>query len=116
MRLFAQIVGNIEPPKTKHYKGLPPKVTEGADSRVSMNAPIVLVIEEREDGVFLYHFDAKADCVGDTWHHDIDEAKEQARSEFQNHLTHWTEVPTEDQDIQKFVRGLFPGDSKQNSI
>jgi hypothetical protein len=111
MRLIARLTRNLDHPKVKHYKGFPPDLTEGRDLRIEMKPPAVLVIENARGGIFLHRYDVQANCVGDTWHQDVEEAKEQAEFEFENSLSPWVEIPPVMQQIHEFVQfglNLFP--------
>ena len=55
--------------------------------------PRVLLIEERNDGVFLDRFADDGSSAGDTWHVDVAEAKAQAEAEYGGMLTEWNPVP-----------------------
>jgi hypothetical protein len=57
-----------------------------------------LIIEESPDGMFLYRYDAKGQCVGDTWHMNMDDAKHQAAYEYEGALGTWQSVPSELED------------------
>ena len=59
-----------------------PSLTEGRDERQEMKAAVLLVVEEKPDGIFLYRYAADGSYAGDTWHTDIDEAKQQASFEY----------------------------------
>lgn len=50
-----------------------------------------LVIEPVDGNFFLYRFGADGACLADTWHLNVDEAKRQARSEFDH--ADWHELP-----------------------
>jgi hypothetical protein len=116
MRLIARVIGILEHIKSKHYKGLPPDLTAGKDLRTEMKPAAVVVIEDDQDGVFLYRYDAQANCVGDTWHQNLDEAKGQAQFEFENILSEWVEIPLSIQGVQQVVQfglGLFPDKSSE---
>src|SRR5271169_4471948 len=89
----------------KHYRGMPPELTGGKDRRQEMGPAHFLVIEEMHDGVFLYRFDAKGECVGDTWHMNLDDAKHQASYEFEGVLLNWQE---EQQTVDELASRL-PG-------
>ena len=97
-RYTARVTHAPEEPKTKHYRGLPPQVAGGTDSRQPMESPGLLVIEQKPDGVFLFRFMADRRCVGDTWHESVDAAKRQAAFEFDDLLTAWRLVPDEVDD------------------
>ncbi len=104
MRLFSLLSGTPMPPKVKHYLGLPPQLTGGRDTRREMGPAALLVIDERPDGVFLFRFGAAGECVGDTWHRTVDDAKEQATLEFEGLIEGWANVPEEAEDIVAFCR------------
>jgi hypothetical protein len=53
----------------------------------------VVFLETGPDGTYLYRYTAAGDFVGDTWHLDADEAREQARFEYQDDLGPWTSAP-----------------------
>jgi hypothetical protein len=63
-----------EQPKAKHYIGLPPEVGGARDTRHELPAARVLLIEEKEDGIFLTRFSIDGTFAGDTWHITLDEA------------------------------------------
>jgi len=73
----------------KHYKGYPPKLSEGRDEREPLETPSHLVIEFKPDGVFLVRLTDHGKIVGDTWHATVEEAKEQATFEFGESLGEW---------------------------
>jgi hypothetical protein len=73
-----------------------------------MDAPAVLLIEQKPDGIFLFRFTAESHCVGDTWHESIDAAKEQASFEFNDLITQWKEVPAEVSDPVSFGLAADP--------
>jgi len=52
-----------------------------------------LLIEEDPSGVFLYRFGQGGDCINDTWHLSVDDAKEQAAFEYEGNVLNWKEVP-----------------------
>jgi hypothetical protein len=84
--------------EVKHYVGLPPELTHGMDQREQMAFPAFLVLEETPDGTFLYRYDAKGQCVGDTWHLTIDAAKDQAACEYKGALGTWQDIAPEIED------------------
>jgi hypothetical protein len=94
------LTGPVTSTKVKHYL-----VKGSFGHRQEMAAPRFLVIEDApkkpDRGVFLYRFDAKGDCVGDTWHRDIEEAKAQAVHEYEVLVQEWQEIPP-DADMAAF--------------
>jgi hypothetical protein len=93
-----------EPPsaKVRHYRGLPPELAGGKDTRQEMGPALFLVIKEEQSGIFLYRYSASGDCVGDTWHMSVDEAKDQAAYEYEGLVGEWSSVPPEVDDVVSF--------------
>lgn len=102
MRLLSTIKGELAPNKVRHYSGFPPELTGGSDERALMGTPAFLLIEENQGGAFLYRYDTRGECVGDTWHADVQEAKEQATYEYAAGLAEWQIVPAEVRDAVAF--------------
>jgi hypothetical protein len=102
LRLVARVTGNSDEPVVKHLSGWPPELTGGEDKREEMGLAALLLIENKPDGIFLFRFDCDAQCVGDTWHPTVEDAKRQADFEFGNHLSAWRVVPAEVQDAFAF--------------
>jgi hypothetical protein len=102
-RFTARILLVPDPLKTKHFHGIPP-ADGGIDTRLSLGTPVLLVIEVKTDGVFLFRFSAERSCVGDTWHKSVGEAKDQAAFEFNELLSTWKVVPEKTDDV--FLFGL----------
>jgi hypothetical protein len=90
-----------DPLKTKHFHGIPP-AGGGIDTRLPLGSPVLLVIEVKHDGVFLFRFSAERSCVGDTWHKSVAEAKGQAAFEFNELLSTWKVVPEKTDDVFLF--------------
>jgi len=67
-----------------------------------MQAPVLIVIEEKPDGVFLFRFSTDGQVVGDTWHMTVEEAKHQAQFEFGDLLSDWKSVPADVEDVVSF--------------
>ena len=61
---------------------------------VPFGVPAILVIDASgQPDVFLFRYDALGNFAGDTWHLSIDEAKEQAESEYGDAVSAWTSLP-----------------------
>lgn len=103
-RLFAALSEGTYSSKVKHYRGMPPELAGGTDTRKEMGSARFLVIEINPDGVFLYRFDAEGDCVGDTWHMTVEHAKDQAAYEFEGLPLNWQDIPQSVEDVAAFVR------------
>lgn len=102
VRMIAKITGRLAEPNVKHYHGLPPELTAGHDLREQMEAPALVLIEEKLDGVFLFRFTADGQVVGDTWHMTVEEAKQQAHFEFPELLSGWKSVPVDMENVVAF--------------
>jgi hypothetical protein len=75
--------------------------------RREMSLPSLLVIEQRSDGVFLYRYTLDQQCVGDTWHQSIDEAKDQATLEYREQVSAWHEIPPEVSDVIAYAKRIL---------
>src|SRR5438477_10298489 len=91
-RMFAQLPRPPFPTKAKHFHGLPPELG-GHDERRVLPQPAFLLLEEREDGVFLFRYDCQGQCVGDTWHMSAQDAKDQASFEYLDAALDWQDIP-----------------------
>src|SRR4029077_1073348 len=100
-RLLAILSGR-QAAKVKHYIGPPPELTGGVDQRTLMGAPAFIIIEEGPEGVFLFRYDSKGECVGDTWHQTIEDAKDQAAYEYEGALGTWQDIAPEIKDTVAF--------------
>ena len=102
VRLAATLRQTDIHPASRHVLGFPE--SQGSPPE-STPWPSVLVIEERDDGVFLDRLTDAGASAGDTWHASIDDAREQALDEYDGLLTEWKEIPSEVQseDLVKFV-------------
>jgi hypothetical protein len=101
-RLVAKILATPLRPKVRHYRGLPPQLSE-ADNREEMAKAAILSIEVEDDGVFLYRFAADGAFAGDTWHQTMEEAQEQAKFEFGNAISNWIAIPPDEKDVVAFA-------------
>jgi hypothetical protein len=90
------------PPNTLHFQGVPSEVYGGVETRTPLDTPVLLVIEVKTDGVFLFRFSAEGSCVGDTWNKSVDEAKGQAKFEFNELTSVWKVVPEQTDDVFSF--------------
>jgi hypothetical protein len=98
-RRFLSILSGSYTVKVRHYIGMPPELTDGVDQRTLMGASAFIIIEEDPEGVFLFRYDSKGKCVGDTWHQTIEDAKDQAAYEYEDALGAWQTVPPELEDV-----------------
>ena len=55
-------------------------------------------ISEKPDGVYLFHYNASGECIADTWHLSIDEARAQAEFEFKISKSDWREMDASDRN------------------
>jgi hypothetical protein len=103
MRIVSKILALPDPPKTRLYIGLPPKLDPNPAARQMMEPPDVLVIEQDENGFFLYRFTAAGVFAGDTWHLNLEDAKHQANFEFDGLITPWIPVPSDVKDVVRYA-------------
>jgi len=73
-----------------------------------MQAPDILLIEQRDEGFFLFRFTVDGVAAGDTWHLNLEDAKHQAEFEFDGLISSWLEVPANVDDAVDFALGQDP--------
>ena len=67
--------------KTSHYTNVDSDtISKGLEP---LPIPKWVEISEEPDGFYLYHYSLDGECVADTWHETLEEAKEQASFEFE---------------------------------
>jgi hypothetical protein len=64
----------------------------GSHETREVNPPLTVEIEDGEDGFFLLHFNEVGECVADSWHATLEEAKAQAKFEFEIGEDDWAVV------------------------
>jgi len=102
-RWFATLLARPLKPVVAHHVGLPPDLAGGVDAREQLPSAVVLLIEVKDDGVFLVRFSRERTFAGDTWHQSVADAKEQARYEFGEALSAWVSVPVDVEDAVAFA-------------
>jgi hypothetical protein len=102
-RLFALVERERVKRPTSNFVGLPPELSGGHDYRVALPLPDVVVIETREDGVFLDRLTESGEFGGDSWHQSVAEAKRQATFEYGDALGEWVEIPAEELDAEDYA-------------
>ena len=110
-RLLSILSEGPTPTKVKHYKGFPPELAGGVDTREEMGSPAFLVIEASPDSAMLFRYDGEGECVGDTWHMNLEDAKHQANFEYEGAVQDWQEVPAEAEDAAAFGLARLKGAS-----
>lgn len=75
---------------TKHFKGAAHDEEVNELNRIP--TPKWVEISEESKGFFLFHFDSKGECIADTWHETLEDAKEQAKFEFDIAEKDWQPV------------------------
>lgn len=109
IRLFAFLSANHETAQHVQFQGLPEALSGRKDSRRELPHAQILLIEEREDGIYLYRFTADGRFGGDTWHVDIEDAKHQANSEYGRAVGEWYTVPPQAEDSLEYARSQLIG-------
>lgn len=89
-----------------HYLGSPPELSGQAYSRILLPKPRILIIEEIGTDVFLFRFTEAGDYAGDTWHQSIEEAKKQAKFEYDIAEDAWKPIPDEVKDVVDFATNI----------
>ncbi|MGA3067026.1 MAG: hypothetical protein ABSF29_09285 [Tepidisphaeraceae bacterium] len=102
-------------PRTKQLQGLPPTFTGGKDTREKLATTAILVIQQKDDGFFLYRYSDDGNPGGDTWHESLGAAQHQANYEFRGALAGWTEVTAGILDPFKFAVALKLQTKNSNS-
>ncbi len=85
MRLRAQVRERTG--ATKHYRAHIEDTEIVKDGEVPV--PAWVEIQSSNDAFLLLYFDASGECITDTWHPSLDQAKAQARFEFQIREEDW---------------------------
>jgi adenosylmethionine-8-amino-7-oxononanoate aminotransferase len=99
MRLRADVKGASG--KTRHWVG---GIIEGKPVGVRPVRETAWVeISQEGGGFFLFHFDAKGECIADTWHQSLDEAKRQAEFEFGVLEDEWKQSVQNTSDTKRLV-------------
>jgi hypothetical protein len=62
---------------------------DGSLETRTVDPPLAVEIENGESGFFLLHFNAAGECVADSWHATLEEAKEQAKFEYEIEEGDW---------------------------
>ncbi len=99
MRLIALMTGDMSSP-TKHKVGLPGGLKNGQQE---LPSPSLLVIEEDNEGVFIYRYNAHGEFAGDTWHDTLAKAQDQVTFEFPTARLEWVTVPDHVEDAVSFA-------------
>lgn len=102
---FALLPQPLPSRRVGHYYGLPPELTEGVDTRTKMPDPRFVILYEAEEGAFVFRYTQSGECVGDTWHACIEDAKHQVHFEYSLSPEEWCEFPADVEDPVQFVRG-----------
>lgn len=109
-RLISIVSEGSSAPTVKHYRGVPPELTGGNDTRQEMERATFITIEGKPEGAFLFRFASDGTCVGDTWHMNVDDAKRQAAFEYDGLLRGWIDIPQDVGDSVMFGLDLVKAD------
>jgi hypothetical protein len=94
IRLFCLLPDPVSSTKVKHYV-----IPAGGkyDQKQEMGPAQLLVIEAMSEnpdaGALLYRFASNGECVGDTWHKSIEDAKKQVVYEYDGLAKTWQQIP-----------------------
>ena len=77
--------------KTKHFQG---ELVAGDPGKTAeLPLPHFVEIVEEDGGFYLYRYDSTSRCIADTWHTSMEEAKEQAKFEYEILESDWDTRP-----------------------
>jgi hypothetical protein len=100
--MTAKTVVKFAEPDARERYGWPSQLLmPGVESRYS-ERPIVLVIEEKPEFVYLHRYTPEGQCIGNTWHRTVDGARQQAGVEFNDYSLDWALVPSDVDDVVSF--------------
>ena len=74
---------------TGHYRG---DLKDGIASAVRLPDPITIEILEQDGAFFLFRLAGDGQCISDTWHQTLEEAKGQAKFEFDIADGDWKDI------------------------
>jgi len=86
-------------PKARHYVGFPEELGVQGDVQQELPSACVILLNQSDEGYFLYRYTATGQSGGDTWHLTLDDALYQAQFEYGDGLTNWYSVPQNADDI-----------------
>src|SRR5258708_1992452 len=75
-------------------------------SRSVVSEAKLLIIESKQDGVYLDRYSMIGELVADTWHKSVAEAKSQALFEYGKNLGDWKTIPDNHSPLN-FVLGII---------
>jgi hypothetical protein len=107
-REFARLTGRIDPPRLRN-------VLRHGGEDVLMPWPAIVVIEADSAGAMMFRFASDGTFAGDTWHHDVEEARSQAQWEFEGVLGPWQQLPNDVESLDVFVDRELDDDSSAAS-
>ena len=89
--MFAEVAEGIRG-RTRHMIGLPPELGHSVPP-IDMPPARYLLIEELDEGHFLFRFAGDGSDGGDTWHESFEDALEQAAFEYGLTEDSWQPIP-----------------------
>ena len=100
--------------KTRHMVGLPLEL--GApDPPIDMPPTKYVLLQELDEGIFLFRFAEDGADAGDTWHETTEDAMHQAEFEFGISGSSWRAVPS-DVDPRAHMVALVRGEVENGLI
>jgi len=94
--LAAKIATTTLSRKVKHNVGFPAGLENGTPQEKGLHLVLRLLIEQNQDGVFLYRVSNKNEILADTWHASIDDAIVQANYEYGEIICEWRDATDEE--------------------
>src|SRR4051812_32721820 len=92
-KVMKRLVALVKPtdihPPSRHLRGMPEFLAVGDEASIEMPWPRLLIIAPTARGYLLDRLTSDGESAGDTWHQDLDEAREQALDEYAGALGEW---------------------------
>jgi hypothetical protein len=105
--MFAEVAEGIRG-RTRHMIGLPPGLDD-SDPPSEMPPARYVLVEQLDEGHFLFRFASDGSDGGDTWHQSLEQALEQAAFEFGLTEDAWKPIPT-GLDPTRYVQSCARGE------
>lgn len=104
VRIAARLSSALIDSKVRPYIGASSELGGIAKTQEELPLAAILLIERSESGVLLIRYAANGRFAGDTWHPNLDEAKEQVTCEFgEEAVSAWKEIPADVSDVVAFM-------------
>ena len=104
-RFYARIDRQDEH-RVRHYDGLPKSINSAGQRSDLSRAALLIAEPNAQSGFLLLRYSADGDFGGDTWHKDLDAAKQQAAFEYGG-IVDWRSVESTTLDTHALAMELL---------